>query len=114
MIPVGTPKAFVMRALKNSLGSSDLTKGHTPNRCQAEIIYFKATEVSDQNAPADELFNWQPYTERPLRAYDVPASHAQLLWKPESYKIIAKVVSETMSTDIQRIHALRHASRAPS
>jgi thioesterase domain-containing protein len=97
MIPVGTPKSYVLSALKNNIQSSSLTKNYAPNKCRANIVYFRATEISE-NTLSDDLFNWQPYTDQPVRHYEVPTSHGQMLWQPVSYKLIAKVVRETMRT----------------
>ncbi|MCM0035165.1 MAG: amino acid adenylation domain-containing protein, partial [Burkholderiaceae bacterium] len=96
MIPLDTPKAFVMNALKNSVMSNNLTKNHSPSRCRAQIIYFRATKDSEQNKQTDNLFNWQPYTAKPAHLYEVPVSHSQMLWHPVSYKLIASKVHEIM------------------
>jgi hypothetical protein len=98
IIPVGTPKSYVVRTLKNNLRATDLAKDYAPRRCRAEIIYFRGTENSAKTTPNDDFCNWAPYTDRPLRIYDVPASHAQLLSKPVSYKLIANKVHELMNS----------------
>ena len=99
LIPVNTPKAFGVSAIKNSLRAAELTKNHTPSLCRAEIIYFRATKYSMQKTQTDNLFDWQSYTEKPVRLHGIPVTHEQILWKSDSYKSIAKVVHEAMITD---------------
>jgi nonribosomal peptide synthetase DhbF len=101
MIPVGTPKSYVLSALKNNIQSNNLIKNYAPKKCHANIVYFRATEISENTLP-DDLFNWQPFTDQPVRHYEIPVSHAQMLWKPVSYKLIAKVVNEIMIADEQK------------
>jgi nonribosomal peptide synthetase DhbF len=101
IIPVGTPKAYVIRVLKNTLRSTDLTKDYAPRRCRADIVYFRGTENAALTAANNDLHNWAPYTDGSLRVYDVPASHSQLLWKPVSYKLIAHKVHELMISSNQ-------------
>jgi nonribosomal peptide synthetase DhbF len=101
MIPVGTPKSYVLSALKNSVQFSSLARNHAPKKCHANIIYFRATEISD-NTLSDDLFNWQPYTDQSVRHYEVPVSHAKMLWKPISYKLIASKVHEIMVAHKQK------------
>jgi thioesterase domain-containing protein len=101
MIPVGTPKSYVLSALKNSVMSANLTKNHSPNLCRAELIYFRATKDSEQNQQTDNVFDWQPYTDKPVRLYEVPVTHAQMLWQPVSFKFIASKVHEVMSADAE-------------
>jgi nonribosomal peptide synthetase DhbF len=96
MIPVGTPKSYVLSALKNSIQSIRLTRNHTPKKCHANIFYFRATEISDQDTPSDDLFNWQPLTDKPVNRYGIAVKHNQMLWQPVSYKLIASKVHETM------------------
>ncbi len=99
MIPVGTPKSYVLSTLKNIAMSAHLTKNHSPNLCRAEIFYFRATKDSEQNKLTDNVFNWQPYTDKPVRLYEVPVTHVQMLWQPVSFKFIANKVHEVMTAD---------------
>ena len=99
MIPVGTPKSYVLSTLKNIVMSAHLTKNHSPNLCRAEIFYFRATKDSEQNKLTDNVFNWQPYTDKPVRLYEVPVTHVQMLWQPVSFKFIANKVREVMTAD---------------
>ena len=102
LIPVGTPKSYVLGALKNSVQSSNLTRNYSPKKCHANIVYFGATEFSSQDTPLEDLSNWQPFTDQPVRHYDVPVSHAQMLWQPVSYKLIASKVHEIMVAHKQK------------
>jgi thioesterase domain-containing protein/aryl carrier-like protein len=97
MIPLDTPKTFVMSFLKNMITTSSLTKNHAPSRCQAEIVFFRATREAEQNTLSDSSFNWQPYTAKPLRRYEIPVGHVEMLWQPVSFKFIASKVHEVMS-----------------
>jgi thioesterase domain-containing protein len=99
VIPINTPKAYGTSAIKTILRSSELTKNHTPSRCRTEIIYFRATKDSAGVTPDDNLFNWQPYSEKPVRIHEVPVTHNQMLRQPDSYKLIARVVHEAMLTN---------------
>jgi thioesterase domain-containing protein len=99
MIPVDTPRAFVMSFLSNMAIADKLTKNHKPSRSHTEIVYFRATKDSDPHTESESLFNWQPYTEKPLRQYEVSVSHVQMLWQPASYEFIASKVREAMRTD---------------
>jgi len=99
MIPVGTPKSYVLSALKNSVQSSRLTRNHKLKKCHANIVLFRATQFSDKDTPSDELFNWQPFTDKTVHRHEIAVTHTQMLWKPVSYKLIAKVVNETMRTN---------------
>jgi thioesterase domain-containing protein len=99
MIPVDTPREFGIRALKNGMMSNKLTKNYSASRCQAQIIYCRATKDSKQDVPADDLFNWQPHTEKPVIVYEIPVTHGQMLWQPVSYKFIASKVQEVMRRD---------------
>jgi thioesterase domain-containing protein len=101
MIPVGTPKSYVLSALKNSVMSANLTKNHSPSQCRAEIVYFRATKDSEQSKQTDNVYDWQPYTDKPVRLYEVPVSHSQMLWQPVSFKFIAHKVHEVMSADAE-------------
>jgi thioesterase domain-containing protein len=86
----------VLSALKNSIQSIRLTRNHTPKKCHANIVYFRATEISDQDTPSDDLFNWQPFTDQPVNRYGIAVKHNQMLWQPVSYKLIASKVHEIM------------------
>jgi len=99
LIPVDTPKAFMVSLLKNNLMSKNLTKNYGASRCRAQITYFRATKNSEQDVPADDLFNWQPHTERPVIHYEIPVTHVQMLWQPVSYKFIASKVFKAMKRD---------------
>jgi hypothetical protein len=96
MIPVGTPKSYVLGALKNSVQSSNLTKNHIPKKCHANIVYFRATQISGQDIHSEDLFNWQPYTDQYVHRYEIPVTHGQMLWQAASYKLIASKVHEIM------------------
>jgi nonribosomal peptide synthetase DhbF len=101
MIPLDTPKAFVMNFLKNMITTSSLTKNHVPSRCQAEIVFFRATRDAEQNTLPDSSFDWHPYTAKPLRRYEIPVGHVEMLWQPVSFKFIAHKVHEVMSADAE-------------
>ena len=99
MIPFDTPKTFVMSFLRNMSTTVSLTKNHVPRRCQAEIVFFRATRDAEQNTLPDSLFDWQPYTAKALRLYEIPVGHVEMLWQPVSFKFIANKVHEVMSAD---------------
>ena len=101
MIPLDTPKTFVMSFLRNMITTSSLTKNHAPSRCQAEIVFFRATREAEQNTLSNDLFNWQPYTTKPLRCYEIPVGHVEMLWQPASFKFIAHKVYEVMRADAE-------------
>jgi nonribosomal peptide synthetase DhbF len=102
MIPVGTPKSYLLSALKNNIHSYSLVRNHTPKKCHANIVLFKATQFSDQDTPSDDLFNWELFTNRPVHRYEIAVTHAQMLWKPVSYKLIASKVHEIMTAHKQK------------
>lgn len=98
MIPVGTPKSYVLNVLKNSVQSISLIRNHALKKCHAQIIYFGATDPSGQDTPSEDLSDWQPYTDQAVRRYELLVAHTQMLWKPVSYKFIASKVHEIMVT----------------
>jgi hypothetical protein len=85
--------------LKINLMSKNLKKNYGASRCRAHIIYFRATKDSEQSVLADDLFNWQPHTDKPVSVYETPVTHGQMLWQPVSYKFIASKVREVMRRD---------------
>jgi amino acid adenylation domain-containing protein len=93
MIPVGTPRTFVMNALKNSMMSANLLKNHVPRKCAAPILFFGS---SDGASVKPESFDWQPHTDQEVKNHNINAKHAEMLWQPNSYEAVAKVVHETM------------------
>jgi thioesterase domain-containing protein len=98
MIPVGTPKSYVLNVLKNSVQSISLIRNHALKKCHAHIIYFGATDPSGQDTPSEDLSDWQPYTDQAVRHYQIAVTHNQMLWQPVSYEFIARKVHELMVT----------------
>jgi hypothetical protein len=98
MIPVGTPKSYVLNVLKNSVQSISLIRNHALKKCHAHIIYFGATDPSGQDTPSEDLSDWQPYTDQAVRHYQIAVTHNQMLWQPVSYEFIARKVHEFMVT----------------
>jgi hypothetical protein len=101
MVPVGTPREFFMGALKNSIMSTDLLNNHVPRKCAAPIVFFNAIDGASLEP---ESFDWQPYTDQEIKKYDISEKHNEMLWQPNSYKAVAKVVHETMSLDRSNSH----------
>ena len=97
MIPKGTPRSYFSKVVANSVMARSLTKHYTPRVCQAPIVFFRAS-IKDSQHQA-EWFNWQPYTRKSITHYDVRVKHAEMLWQPVSYTIIAGVVSEVLRHD---------------
>jgi thioesterase domain-containing protein len=98
MVPVGTPRAYFLKTLKNSLMSSSLVKNHAARQCQSPIIFFKGTLDGERNF---ESFDWQPYTAQPIIHHKVASKHAEMLWQPASYQLIARVVKDVMANDVR-------------
>ena len=95
MVPAGTPRDYFLSTLKNSLMSSSLVKAHVPSQCRSPVIFFKATLDEEKNT---DSFDWQPYATLPITHYNIVAKHAEMLWQPASYQLIATVVHEVMAT----------------
>jgi len=98
MVPVGTPRAYFLKTLKNSLMSSSLIKNHAARQCQSPIVFFKGTLDGERNT---ESFDWQPYTAQPIIHHKVASKHAEMLWQPASYQLIARVVQDVMANDVK-------------
>jgi nonribosomal peptide synthetase DhbF len=97
MIPKGTPRSYFSKVVANSLMARSLTKDYTPRVCQTPIVFFKSTVTDGQQK--EEWFDWQAYSGQPMTKYEVAAKHAEMLWQPNSYTLIARVVSQTLRND---------------
>lgn len=98
MIPKGTPRSYFSKVVANSLMARSLTKDYTPRMCQAPIVFFKSTVTDGQQK--EEWFDWQAYSGRPITKYEVAAKHAEMLWQPNSYTLIARIVGQVVRNDI--------------
>jgi hypothetical protein len=73
--------------------SANLLKNHVPRQCTAPILFFGS---SDGASVKPESFDWQPHTDQEVKNHNINAKHAEMLWQPNSYEAVAKVVHETM------------------
>ena len=72
--------------------SRSLTNNYIPRKCNAPIVYFSATLSDAERNP--ENFVWKNYTTQPITMHLVEVKHAEMLWQPNSYQYLAKVIQE--------------------
>jgi nonribosomal peptide synthetase DhbF len=90
MIPAHTDNELFLRALKSASNSVALMSGYQVGQCQAPILLIRAGFTATvENA---NRFNWSSATLGGVTTYTVQVEHAEMLWQPNSYSEIARII----------------------
>ncbi|MCW8101039.1 amino acid adenylation domain-containing protein [Streptomyces tauricus] len=70
---------------------------HEPEVFRGDVLFFTATQVSEETRNRRDVTAWNPYTEGRLENYDVDAEHEELLTEPAPTARIGRVVAEKLN-----------------